>query len=220
MKKSFPTKIRKQLIDQCSGLIGQFYKPHTFYLKSMGGFTLIEASICIALISLLTGFSIRLFDRQISEVQLRRVIHAFIQDAQLSRQYSRQHNGEVVMKPLQTNNWVHGWEIQIPDKASPTNRITLKTYSLKSEKLQGIVRVPEELLKASQQFTDISAQRDRHLTFNKGQMALLKNGGFVANRMIWQHTRYPDLIQHVILGPGGRWRICDPKEDNQDCSSN
>lgn len=186
----------------------------------MGGFTLIEASICIALISLLTGFSIRLFDRQISEVQLRRVIHAFIQDAQLSRQYSRQHNGEVVMKPLQTNNWVHGWEIQIPDKASPTNRITLKTYSLKSEKLQGIVRVPEEILKASQQFTDISAQRDRHLTFKNGQMALLKNGGFVANRMIWQHTRYPDLIRHVILGPGGRWRICDPKEDNQDCSSN
>lgn len=186
----------------------------------MGGFTLIEASICIALISILAGFSIRLFDHQISEIQLRRVVHAFIQDAQLSRQYSRQHSGEVVMRPLQSNNWVYGWHIQIPDKRIPTNRITLKTYSLESEKLQGAVLIPEELLKASQQFTDISAQRARHLTFKNGQIALLKNGGFVANRIIWQHARYPELIRHIILGPGGRWRICDPKEDNQDCSSN
>lgn len=186
----------------------------------MGGFTLLETSICIALISILAGFSIRLFDQQISEMQLRRVVHAFIQDAQLSRQYSRQYGGEVVMRPLQTNNWVHGWQIQMMDKTIPTNGITLKTYSLELERLQGVVRIPEELLKASQQFTDISAQRARHLTFKNGQMALLKNGGFVANRIIWQHSRYPELIRHVILGPGGRWRICDPKEDNQDCSSN
>jgi type IV fimbrial biogenesis protein FimT len=220
MKKSFLPKIKNQRIDRCNGLIGQLYKPHTFYLKSMGGFTLIEASICIALISTLVGFSISLFDRQISEIQLRRVVHAFIQDAQLSRQYSRQHSAEVVMRPLQTNNWVYGWHIQILDKSTPTNRITLKTYSLESEKLQGIVRIPEELLKASQQFTDISAQRSRHLTFNNGQMALLKNGGFVANQIIWQHARHPELVRHVILGPGGRWRICDPREDNQGCSSN
>jgi type IV fimbrial biogenesis protein FimT len=186
----------------------------------MGGFTLIEASIFITLISILAGFSIRLFDRQISEIQLRRVVHAFIQDAQLSRQYSRQHSAEVVMRPLQTNNWAYGWQIQILDKTTPTHRITLKTYSLESEKLEGVVRIPEELLKASQQFTDISAQRSRHLTFKNGQMALLKNGGFVANRIIWQHARHPELVRHVILGPGGRWRNCDPREDNHHCSSN
>jgi type IV fimbrial biogenesis protein FimT len=187
------------------------------------GFSLLEMMICLAIVGVMTGFGVSLFNRQIAELQLRRVVHAFIQDAQLSRQYSRSKNVEMTMRPIQGNDWGEGWQIQESyfGKNHQTMPTPLKIYSLKSNQLKGLIHIPEDLLKPSQQFTDMSTpQKIRHLSFKNGQMALLKNGGFVANRIIWQHTQYPDLIRHIILGPGGRWRTCNPKEDNQACSSN
>ena len=179
--------------------------------------------ICLAIVGVMTGFGVNLFNRQIAELQLRRVVHAFIQDAQLCRQYSRSKNVEMTMRPIQMNDWGEGWQIQenYSSKNHAAISTPLKIYSLKSNQLKGLIHIPEDLLKPSQQFTDMSTpQKIRHLSFKNGQMALLKNGGFVANRIIWQHTQYPDLIRHIILGPGGRWRTCNPKEDNQACSSN
>jgi type IV fimbrial biogenesis protein FimT len=187
------------------------------------GFSLLEMMICLAIVGVMTSFGVNLFNRQIAELQLRRVVHAFIQDAQLSRQYSRSKNVEMTMHPIQLNNWGEGWQIQEKyfSKNHPAISTPLKIYSLKSNQLIGLIHIPEDFLKPSQQFTDMSApHKTRHLSFKNGQIALLKNGGFVANRIIWQHTQYPDLIRHIILGPGGRWRTCNPKEDNQACSSN
>jgi type IV fimbrial biogenesis protein FimT len=191
--------------------------------KLVWGFSLIEMMICLAIVGVMTGFGVNLFNRQIAELQLRRVVHAFIQDAQLCRQYSRSKNIEMTMLPIQMNDWSEGWQIQENyfSKNHPAISTPLKIYSLKSGQLKGLIHIPEDLLKSSQQFTDMSApHKARHLSFKNGQMALLKNGGFVANRIIWQHTQYPDLIRHIILGPGGRWRTCNPKEDNQVCFSN
>jgi type IV fimbrial biogenesis protein FimT len=187
------------------------------------GFSLLEVMVCLAIVGVMTGFGVSLFNRQIAELQLRRVVHSFIQDAQLSRQYSRSKNVEITMRPIQVNDWGEGWQIQEKyfSKNHPLTPTTLKTYSLKEHRLNGQINIPSDVLKPSQQFTDMSApNKSRHLSFTNGQMALLKNGGFVANRIIWQHTQYPDLIRHIILGPGGRWRTCNPKEDNQACSSN
>lgn len=179
--------------------------------------------ICLAIVGVMTGFGVSLFNRQIAELQLLRVVHAFIQDAQLSRQYSRSKNIEITMRPIQMNDWGEGWQIQENyfSSSHPGISTSLKIYSLRSNQLKGLIHIPEDLLKPSQQFTDMSApHKARHLSFKNGQMALLKNGGFVANRIIWQHTQYPDLTRHIILGPGGRWRTCNPKEDNQVCFSN
>jgi type IV fimbrial biogenesis protein FimT len=192
-------------------------------IKIGNGFTLMEVLVCLVIIGLATGFGSTLLNRQIAELQLSRVTHAFIQDAQLSRQYSRSKNVEITMSPIQSNDWGHGWHIQENyfGKNHGIAPTFLKTYSLKATQLSGLIKIPEQLIKPSQQFTDMSApHKTRHLTFQNGQMALLRNGGFVANRIIWQHTQYPDLIRHLILGPGGRWRICHPKEDNQACLSN
>jgi type IV fimbrial biogenesis protein FimT len=191
--------------------------------KLIKGFSLLEMMICLAIVGAMTGFVVNLFNRQIAEMQLRTVVHSFIQDAQLSRQYSRSKNVKITMRPIQINDWGEGWKIQENYFSKNNQAIStpLKIYSLKSNQLIGLIHIPEDLLKPSQQFTDMSASnKSRHLSFKNGQMALLKNGGFVANRIIWQHTQYPDLIRHIILGPGGRWRTCNPKEDNQACSSN
>jgi type IV fimbrial biogenesis protein FimT len=204
-------------------LAGNFYSKLCADKKLDRGFSLLEMMICLAIVGVMTGFGVSLFNRQIAELQLRRVVHAFIQDAQLSRQYSRSKNVEMTMRPIQGNDWGGGWQIQENyfSKNHAAISTPLKTYSLNSNQLKGLIHIPEHLLKPSQQFTDMSApHKARHLSFKNGQMALLKNGGFVANRIIWQHTQYPDLTRHIILGPGGRWRTCNPKEDNQACSSN
>jgi len=204
-------------------LVGNSYSKFCGDKKLARGFSLLEMMICLAIVGVMTGFGVNLFNRQIAELQLHRVVHAFIQDAQLSRQYSRSKNVEITMIPIQMNNWGEGWQIQenYLSKNHPTISTPLKIYSLKSNKLEGLIHIPEDLLKPSQQFTDMSApHKSRHLSFKNGKMALLKNGGFVANRIIWKHAQYPDLIRHIILGPGGRWRTCNPKEDNQACFSN
>ena len=41
-------------------------------------------------------------------------------------------------------------------------------------------------------------------------LAQSKHGGFVANRLIFAHTKNTDLQRHVILAASGRWRICNP----------
>jgi type IV fimbrial biogenesis protein FimT len=39
----------------------------------------------------------------------------------------------------------------------------------------------------------------------------------VANRLVLGHDRDPALERQLILGSGGRWRICDPHTDARAC---
>ncbi len=185
---------------------------------SKGGHSLLELMICIAIIGVIAGFASQHLNQQMGLLQLQRVAHAFIQDAQLARQLSRQLGHAVTMKPFnpnQSNEWGLGWVIGYKNQHE---FITLKEYSLTDDDPKRFVVVANDLLKDSQQFTDISAPgKARHLTFKNGQAALMNNGGFVANRIIWQHQHHPNLQIHVILGPGGRWRSCNPQRDTQKC---
>jgi type IV fimbrial biogenesis protein FimT len=208
------------------------FNPHV----QMSGHTLLELMICISIVGLITGFASHQLSQQMAQLQLERVAHAFIQDAQLARQLSRQLGQSVTMKPLRSDypqEWGHGWVIQgngvggiggisgiswISGTNNKHGATLLKQYSLTDSSHKIFVGVANDLLKDSQQFADISAPgKARHLTFKDGQMALLNNGGFVANRIIWQHQNYPNLLMHVILGPGGRWRSCNPNRDTQKC---
>lgn len=58
----------------------------------------------------------------------------------------------------------------------------------------------------------------RGIAFNAAGAAKTAHGGFVANRLILGHERYPHLERQLILGSGGRWRICDPHKDAKSCS--
>ena len=201
-------------------LAGRSCESNSYQCDSDTGFTLLEVLMCTFLIAILAGTFVESFSRQIAQQQLNEVTHTFIQDAQLARQLSRQLNVKISLKPLNENdpqNWSKGWAVIRHIETSP--KVTsLKTYSLNQRHLNGQVQVANHLLKDSQQFTDMSApKKARHITFSGCEPALLHNGGFVANRIIWQHKSYPELIRHVILGPGGRWRICDPEKDSQKC---
>ena len=186
------------------------------------GFTLIEVLICLSILAAMSAIGAHLYGQQIAQSQLDEVSHAFIQDAHLARQLSREMNGTVTLKPLgqsEFRDWSYGWEIVQGAFSSEEPLQTLKQYPLQSGHLKGRIQVAHESLKDSQQFTDMSApHKARHISFESGKAALLNNGGFVANRIIWQHSAYSDMQRHLILGPGGRWRICDPKKDHQKCT--
>ena len=53
--------------------------------------------------------------------------------------------------------------------------------------------------------------------FNAAGAAKTGKGGFVANRLILGHQRASHLERQMILGSGGRWRICDPARDAKRC---
>jgi type IV fimbrial biogenesis protein FimT len=188
---------------------------------SSRGFTLIEALICLAMMAAMSAIAAHLFSEQIALLQLNEVTHAFIQDAQLARQLSRQTDKTVTLKPLghsEFRDWSHGWEITQNVFSIEEPLKILKQYPLHGGHLKGRIQVAHDSLKDSQQFTDMSApHKSRHISFESGNVAVLRNGGFVANRIIWQHRQYPKLQMHVILGPGGRWRSCNPNRDNQKC---
>ena len=188
---------------------------------SSKGFTLIEVLICLAMMAAMSGIAAHLFSEQIALLQLDEVSQAFIQDAQLARQLSRQADKTVTLKPLghaEFRDWSDGWEITQDVFSTEEPLKILKQYPLHGGHLKGRIQVAHDSLKDSQQFTDMSApHKARHISFESGNIALLRNGGFVANRIIWQHRQYPKLQMHVILGPGGRWRSCNPNRDNQKC---
>lgn len=174
--------------------------------------------LCTFLIAIIASTFVESFSYQIASQQLNEVTHVFIQDAQLARQLSRQLNEKVSLKPVDgkdPHNWSKGWAVTRSTEAFKQG-IQIKTYTLNQHHLNAQVQIANHLLKDSQQFTDMSSpNKARHISFQNGQPALLNNGGFVANRIIWQHKSYPGLMRHVILGPGGRWRICDPSKDYQ-----
>jgi type IV fimbrial biogenesis protein FimT len=192
-----------------------------FANHSTKGFTLIEVLICLGMMAAMSAIAAHLFNQEIALLQLDEVSQAFIQDAQLARQLSRQTNQTVTLKPLgntELRNWSDGWEITQDVFSSEEAFKTLKQYPLHGGHLKGRIQIAHDSLKDSQQFTDMSApHKARHISFQSGNVALLRNGGFVANRIIWQHRQYPNLQMHVILGPGGRWRSCNPNRDNQKC---
>ena len=188
---------------------------------STKGFTLIEVLVCLAMMAAMSGIAAHLLGQQIALLQLDEVSHAFIQDAQLARQLSRQTNQTVTLKPLghsEFRDWSNGWEITQDVFSSEEAFKTLKQYPLHGGHLKGRIQVAQNSLKDSQQFTDMSApHKARHLSFESGNIAVLRNGGFVANSIIWQHRQYPHLQMHIILGPGGRWRSCNPNREHQKC---
>jgi type IV fimbrial biogenesis protein FimT len=199
-----PQELKDLVTEHWRGFLGEL---------SDDGSSLLEVLICITLLGLMSLWSVSHFHRQIAVHQLDALTQNFVQDAQLARQKSQQLQETVSMKPLTKGHqisWTNGWDIQLGS--------TISNSPFKSHINTSPVEVAEHLLKPTQQFTDMSAPgKARHISFTNGDPALLHHGGFVANRIIWQHSRYPSLIRHIILGPGGRWRICNPDEDKQEC---
>jgi len=171
-------------------------------LMSNSGLTLVELMVVMGLLAAAFLSSTPLFNQLLAAWQVEAVSQAFMHSAQRARALSLNEEKPVFMRPRESNDWSAGWNIwigqeivftQIPDPQ---------------------VVVAWELLKPQQGFREKalrSSQSVSQLSFERGYFGQLSSGGFLANRLIWRSQLYPAIQRHVILGPGGRWRLCNPK---------
>lgn len=164
------------------------------------GYTLLELMVVIALLSLMLLFGVPQIQTQFYEQELEHAARQFIYHAQFARQRALHGGRDMLLKPISTHdvaaNWNSGWQLEgIGTKGSP----------------EMIVRhsLPANIAIHSKGFRDPYSEQSQ-VRFNPAGAAKSKHGGFVANRLVFTHTKNTSLQRHVILAASGRWRICNP----------
>ncbi len=177
----------------------EYYSFHSRECEELG-YTLLELMVVIALISLLLMFGVPQIQTQFYERELEHAARQFIYHAQFARQRALYGGRDMLLKPRVTNddeaNWNSGWQ----------------TEGTVTEGLpEMIVRhsLPANIAIHSKGFMDPHSGQSQ-IRFNPAGAAKSKHGGFVANRLVFTHTKNADLQRHVILAASGRWRICNP----------
>lgn len=185
------------------------------------GFTLIELLMSLSLlisICLMIGTPLLMHIRQTQGIhEVEQVAQQFIWDAHYARQLALLRQEKISLIPRINNQWQSGWQIVsnprfnfLDEERNPPIRTRfLPKYVLVSNTLSG------------NQFEDMSLQyaseKRRHLTFSETGHALMHRGGFVANRIAFIHTLAPDISRHVVMGAGGRLRLCSPQSNKNTC---
>ena len=175
---------------------------HFLFHSSMGeeqGYTLLELMVVIALLSLMLMFGVPQIQTQFYERELEHAARQFIYHAQFARQRALYGGTDVFLKPRAINddaNWQSGWQVEYIGTRGSSEIVA--RHSL-----------PADITIHSKGFTDPHSGQSQ-IRFNPAGAAKSKHGGFVANRLVFIHTKNTSLQRHVILASSGRWRICNP----------
>ena len=147
---------------------------------------------------------------QVAIREIEAVARKWIGHAQFARQQALLMGEAVRIAPYSQDGWDQGWVIQqvCSNKKEPQ---CTQTVLLSQGKIDPIF-----FWSGSKQFRDPHTG-ELGIRFNAAGAAKTAQGGFVANRLILGHSRRPGLERHLVLGSGGRWRICDPAKDPKRC---
>ena len=176
----------------------EYYSFHSRECEELG-YTLLELMVVIALISLLLMFGVPQIQNQFYERELEHAARQFIYHAQFARQRALYRGRDMLLKPRARNDevyWNSGWQLEgAGTKGSP----------------EVIIRhaLSANIAIHSKGFMDPHSGQSQ-IRFNPAGGAKSKHGGFVANRLIFAHTKNTSLQRHVILAASGRWRMCNP----------
>ena len=175
------------------------------------------AVLCI--VAIMTVISMPLLREQVAAREIDSIARRFIAHAHFARQQALHLGEAVLISPMSMDglikngaeSWDRGWLIQSGCllKAPKTNCIPQYWFS------QGAID-PIYFKGGGKQFQDPHSGK-KGILFNAAGAAKTGQGGFVANRLILGHRRAPELERQLILGSGGRWRICDPVRDAKRC---
>ena len=154
------------------------------------------------IIAIMSSISIPLIQESLATRQLESISRSFIEQAHFARQQALFLGESVQIVPRTENDWNSGWVIQ-------------SSISKKAWFMQGSIE-PIYFKQGGKQFSDPNVSQ-KGILFNSAGVAKTAHGGFVANRLILGHRRLVGLERHLILGSGGRWRICDPRTDSKAC---
>jgi type IV fimbrial biogenesis protein FimT len=155
--------------------------------------------------------TIPLFYQQMAAREIDTIARRFIAHAQFARGQALAVGATVRITPLRDNLWDEGWVVKSACEEIKLRRACWDRVWLS----QGDI-YPVYFKGGDKQFIDPHSSK-RGITFNAAGAAKTAQGGFVANRLILGHERDTRLERQLILGSGGRWRICDPSKDLKAC---
>jgi type IV fimbrial biogenesis protein FimT len=194
-------------------LIGVKYlsKVHINKVAWQSGFSLLELMAVVLIVAAMAVATMPLLQGQIAAREIESVARRFVTHAHFARQQAL-HTGEAAsITPHADGPWEGGWLVKSGCVARQA-----KSHCL--EKIwftQGAIH-PVYFKGGGRQFMDPHSGKTGIL-FNVAGAAKTGQGGFVANRLILGHLRDGSLERQMILGSGGRWRICDPARDTKRC---
>jgi type IV fimbrial biogenesis protein FimT len=164
----------------------------------------------LLIIAITVMFTMPLLYDQFAAREIEAVARKWIGHAQFARQQALLTGESIGVAPLSQGDWSQGWVIG-KDCSKQKEHLCAQRVLMSQGNIEPIF------------FAGVAKQfRDPHtgelgILFNAAGAAKTAQGGFVANRLILGHSRKPGLERHLILGSGGRWRICDPAKDARRC---
>ena len=165
----------------------------------------------VLIIAIIAVMTIPLLHQQIAAREIDTIARRFIAHAQFARAQALTLGMSVNISPLNGNYWDEGWVVKSPCQDRQLKPSCSERYWFS----QGDIG-PVYFKGGGKQFIDPHTAR-RGILFNAAGAAKTAQGGFVANRLVLGHDRDPALERQLILGSGGRWRICDPYKDARAC---
>lgn len=166
------------------------------------GASLLELMAVLLMIAILATITMPLLQEQIAAREIDTMARRFIAHAHFARQQALHLGESVRMMPNLEGGWDDGWIVVSGQQNKPWIS-------------QGKIE-PLFFRGGGRQWIDPHTKK-LGIRFNAAGAAKSAQGGFVANRMILGHSRVPGLERQLILGSGGRWRICDPARDAKRC---
>ena len=175
------------------------------------GASLLELMAVVLLIAIMASISMPLLQKQVAAREIESVARRLIAHAQFARQQALFLGEPIRISPHSENTWDDGWVVS----SACTGKSIKQGCVQKTWFSQGRIG-PIFFKGGGKQFTDPHTGK-LGILFNAAGAAKTAQGGFVANRLILTHSRVEGLERHLILGSGGRWRICDPLRDAKRC---
>jgi len=172
-------------------------------LEAEQGASLIELMTVISILAIMAVASIPLLNQQIATRELETIARRFIAHAHFARQQALVLGEMTRISPIKANDWNEGWSVRGGNQYSRIWFAQRPVY-------------PVYFKDEGKQFID-SHSGQKGIIFNAAGAAKTDHGGFVANRLILGHHHMPQLERQLILGSGGRWRICNPHNDLRRC---
>jgi type IV fimbrial biogenesis protein FimT len=181
------------------------------HLRQQSGFSLLELMAVVLIITIVAMMTMPLLQEQIAARQIDTIARRFIAHAHFARQQAIYLGQAVRLGPSSGEDWDSGWVVKSGciSKSASAGCIEKPWFAQASIE-------PIYFKGGGKQFIDPHSGK-KGILFNAAGAAKTAQGGFVANRLILGHDRAPALERQMILGSGGRWRICDPATDAKRC---
>ena len=154
----------------------------------------------VLMIAIMAMMTMPLLQEQLAAREIDTIARRFIVHAHFARGQALHLGQSMRIAPHIQGSWDQGWAVASQD------RVWLTQGSIEPVFFKG----------GGRHFVDPHSGK-AGIGFNAAGAAKTAQGGFVANRLILGHRRSSGLERQLILGSGGRWRICDPARDAKRC---